>query len=214
MRNKEILRVPSTIKLIGIGIALWAAGTCAVHADVYGYVDAQGATYLTNTTPPQNYVLYAREPEVAQPATASASPPAVPAPSLQDGRYRQQVEQAARDSRIDAALIYAIIHAESAYKPAAVSRKGAIGLMQVMPQTAARYGTVNLLDPGQNISVGVKYLRTLGEIFNGDLKLVLAAYNAGEQVVMRYGNRIPPYPETIAYVARVTSLYQRYLRSS
>ena len=179
MSNKEILRMPSTIKLIGIGIALWAAGTCTVHADVYGYVDAQGATYLTNTTPPQNYVLYAREPEVAQPATAQRT--AVPAPSLQDGRYRQHVEQAARDSRIDAALIYAIIHAESAYRPAAVSRKGAIGLMQVMPQTAARYGAVNLLDPGQNISVGVKYLRTLGEIFNGDLKLVLAAYNAGEQ---------------------------------
>ena len=212
MRHKEILRVPSTIKLIGIGITLWAAGTCAVHADVYGYVDAQGATYLTNITPPQNYVLYAREPVAAQPATAQRT--AVPAASLQDGRYRQQVEQAARDSKIDAALIYAIIHAESAYRPAAVSRKGAIGLMQVMPQTAARYGTVNLLDPGQNISVGVKYLRTLGEIFNGDLKLVLAAYNAGEQVVMRYGNQIPPYPETIAYVARVTSLYRRYLQSS
>ena len=212
--TRDIHRVFSTIKLIGIVIAAWAAGACAVRADVYGYVDARGAVYLTNTPAPQPYVLYAREPDTAPDLAAGAHAPAGPAVPAQDSRYRLQVEQAAREFQIDAALIYAIIQAESAYRPRAVSRKGAIGLMQVMPQTAARYGTVNLLDPGQNIYAGVKYLRTLGQLFNGNLELVLAAYNAGEQAVMRYGNRIPPYPETIVYVARVTSLYRRYQQSS
>ena len=97
---------------------------------------------------------------------------------------------------------------ESAYQPDAVSRAGAVGLMQLMPETARRYGVVDSTDPSQNIAGGTAYLRDLHEQFRGDLQLVLAAYNAGEEAVERFGRRIPSYDETQAYVARVVHLFR------
>jgi len=124
------------------------------------------------------------------------------------------IEAAAQASQLEPALIHAVIAAESGYNPSALSPKGAVGLMQLMPQTAKRYSVTNPLDPLQNIQGGARYLRDLLRMFNNDLKLALAAYNAGENAVMKYGNRIPPFPETLAYVPRVLSYYRMYRANS
>ncbi len=110
--------------------------------------------------------------------------------------------------------MHAVIVAESNYKSAAISAKGAVGLMQVLPETGARYGVLRgtLLKPEPNIRTGTRYLVELLQLFNGNLELALAGYNAGEYAVIRYGHRIPPFAETRAYVARVLRIY-RDLRS-
>jgi soluble lytic murein transglycosylase-like protein len=107
-----------------------------------------------------------------------------------------------------------VISAESGYNPFARSRKGATGLMQLMPETARRYGARNLLDPAQNIHAGARYLRDLMDLFDDDLHLVLAAYNAGENAVLRAGMQIPPYSETMTYVPRVITYYRQYRKTS
>jgi soluble lytic murein transglycosylase-like protein len=103
-----------------------------------------------------------------------------------------------------------VITVESGYNPSAVSRAGAVGLMQLMPETAKRYNVTNRHDPEQNIHAGAQYLSDLLRMFDNNLQLAIAAYNAGEQAVMKYGNRIPPYRETLAYVPKVMSFYKRY----
>jgi soluble lytic murein transglycosylase-like protein len=108
---------------------------------------------------------------------------------------------------VDPYLIYCVMHQESSFRNGAVSHKGAQGLMQLMPGTAARYGVTNPYDPAQNIMGGTRYLRDLMRLFNGRVDLVLAGYNAGEGAVMKYGYRVPPYRETQNYVARIGSRY-------
>jgi soluble lytic murein transglycosylase-like protein len=129
-------------------------------------------------------------------------------------RYQAQIARAAREAQVDPRLMHAVITVESGYNPTAVSPKGASGLMQLMPDTARRYGATNLFDPGQNLRAGAQYLRDLLELFSDDLNLVLAAYNAGENAVHRYGNRIPPYAETQAYVPRVLQHYDSLRRET
>ena len=118
-------------------------------------------------------------------------------------RYAPLIAREAARHGIDAALVHAVIRAESAYHPRARSSAGACGLMQLMPATARRFGVRDIWDPAENIRGGVAYLRVLLDRFEGDIHLVLAAYNAGEGAVAKYGNRIPPYPETRTYVRRV-----------
>ncbi len=108
---------------------------------------------------------------------------------------------------IDPVLIYALMHQESSFKRGAVSIKGARGLMQLMPGTAARFGVTNIFDPQQNIEGGTRYLRFLMNAFEGDIALTLAGYNAGEGAVLKYGRRVPPYRETQEYVRRITQRY-------
>jgi soluble lytic murein transglycosylase-like protein len=103
-------------------------------------------------------------------------------------------------------LLYAIMHQESTFKPRAISPKGARGLMQLMPGTASRFGVTNVFDPRQNIEGGARYMRFLLDLFNGDVPLALAGYNAGEGAVIKYGD-IPPYSETREYVRRITRRY-------
>jgi soluble lytic murein transglycosylase-like protein len=110
---------------------------------------------------------------------------------------------------IDPLLILAQMSQESSFRKNATSHKGASGLMQLMPATAARWGVKNIYSPQQNIEAGVKYMRWLMDKFGGDLKLALAAYNAGEGSVMKFGNQIPPYTETRNYVARITAHYDK-----
>ena len=117
------------------------------------------------------------------------------------------VEQTANRYRVDPGLVHAIIRVESGYDPKAVSSKGAMGLMQLVPATAQRYGVVNPFDPKQNLEGGVNYLKYLLDLFRGDLNLSLAAYNAGEHSVQRSGG-IPAFPETQDYVRKVTNIYQ------
>jgi soluble lytic murein transglycosylase-like protein len=116
------------------------------------------------------------------------------------------VEKAARRHDVDPQLVHAVIRQESGYDPFAVSSKGAMGLMQLMPATADRFGVQNIFDPAENVLGGVQYLRHLLDRYNGDPRLTLAAYNAGEGAVDRYGG-VPPYRETVDYVSKVRRLY-------
>lgn len=122
--------------------------------------------------------------------------------------YSEIVSRVAKNYGLDPELLHAVIQAESAYDPFAVSYKGAVGLMQLMPDTAARFGIWDLYDPEQNILGGARYLRELLGLFGSDVQLAVAAYNAGEGNVIKYGNRVPPFEETKLYVERVMSLYR------
>lgn len=116
------------------------------------------------------------------------------------------VDSGKRNS-VDPLLLYSIMHQESTFKPRAMSYKGARGLMQLMPGTAARFGVNSIWDPRQNIEGGTRYMRFLLDTFNGDVNLALAGYNAGEGAVMKYGYRVPPYSETQEYVRRISRRY-------
>src|SRR4029453_15290060 len=116
------------------------------------------------------------------------------------------VESGKRNS-VDPLLLYSIMHQESSFKPRAMSYKGARGLMQLMPPTAARFGVGNIWDPKQNIEGGARYMRFLLELFSGDVNLALAGYNAGEGAVIKYGYTVPPYSETQEYVRRIGRRY-------
>jgi soluble lytic murein transglycosylase-like protein len=124
-------------------------------------------------------------------------------------RYSAIINIASRANGVEGELVHAIIWAESSYNPNAVSPAGAAGLMQLMPETARSYGVRNVFDPAENIHAGVKIMRQLLAKFGGDPELALAAYNAGANAVIRAGNRIPPHPETEAYVPKVMDYYRR-----
>ena len=124
--------------------------------------------------------------------------------------YFREIQLAASAASLDPALVHAVVHVESGYRCRAVSPKGALGLMQVMPDTGARYGITNLRTIKTNLKAGTLYLRDLMQLFNNRLELVLAAYNAGEGAVMKYANRIPPYPETQGYVKAVMAKYDEW----
>jgi soluble lytic murein transglycosylase-like protein len=124
-------------------------------------------------------------------------------------RYSKMVDSACRANGVDGALVHALIRAESSYNPNAVSPAGASGLMQLMPETAKRYGVRDIFDPAQNINGGVKHLKELLVLFENDIELAIAAYNAGPNAVIRAGNRIPAYPQTAAYVPRVIEYYRQ-----
>lgn len=127
-------------------------------------------------------------------------------------KYEQEIETISRQFRIEPELVRSIIRVESAFNPSAISVKGAQGLMQLMPGTAQDLRVTNPFDPRENIRGGVTYLRYLLDLFEGDLVLALAAYNAGENAVLRYQG-VPPYPETMAYVEKVLALYDPSLGS-
>jgi soluble lytic murein transglycosylase-like protein len=117
------------------------------------------------------------------------------------------IVESGRRNSVDPLLLYSIMHQESTFKPRAMSNKGARGLMQLMPGTAARFGVNSIWDPQQNIEGGSRYMRFLLDKFEGDVNLALAGYNAGEGAVIKYGNQIPPYSETQEYVRRISKRY-------
>ena len=129
--------------------------------------------------------------------------------SLNTSAYASEIRAAAHEYGVEEAIVRAIIHAESAYRPNAVSRAGAQGLMQLIPATASRFGVANPFDPSQNIKGGVKYLAWLLKRYDSNLTLAAAGYNAGEGAVDKY-NGVPPYAETQRYVQRVGQLADRY----
>lgn len=125
-------------------------------------------------------------------------------------RFSALIDEAARNTALDPALVHAVITVESRYNPAARSVKGAIGLMQVLPETAARYGVADPgISPAENLRAGTRYLSYLMTLFDNQIELALAAYNAGEYAVLRHGHRIPPYRETQNYVPAVLAIYHR-----
>lgn len=184
-----------------------------VRGQVYSFVDASGVRNYTSVRP--RGVASSAVRTIAysyiQACYACGALPGVNFGSvrLNTEAYGIEIRTAARANGVEEALVRAIIHAESAYNPMALSRAGAQGLMQLMPGTARRFGVADAFNVGQNISGGVQYLAWLINRFNGDLTLVAAGYNAGEGAVARYGG-VPPYSETQRYVQRVAQLLQRY----
>lgn len=179
-----------------------------VAADIYTYTDASGIVHFSNVPDNKNYKIVV----ASQRDDGRSEPPRDQVRVGQAGksRFAPLVEAAARAYQVDAALLHAVISAESGYNPAAVSSKGAVGLMQLMPETARRYGVGNSFDPEQNIHGGTKYLSDLLQMFNNNIELAVAAYNAGENAVIRHGYSIPPYRETLAYVPKVMKLQKKY----
>ena len=217
----------NSLRFLILAAVLFLASGFA-RADVYGFVEKDGRVKILYTdTPPtdRRYQLYRkdRHGQSEQPkftltnanaATGSrfkAWPASQPS---QPSRFSSHILAAAKETKVDPALIHAVITVESGYNPSARSHAGAVGLMQLMPGTAERYGVTNRLDPAQNIHGGARYLRDLQVMFNNNTQLVLAAYNAGEQAVFKYGKKIPPYRETIAYVPKVLSHYNKAYRPS
>ena len=215
--------------LIALALALFGGNA---RANLWGYLDEQGAAHFATEKLDERYQLFFKgETNVDAAARAKAAAP----PTSEDfsrsrmyqyvtrhpnvAKFAPLIERDARLNGLDPALVKAVIAVESAFEPAAVSPKGALGLMQVTPDTGARYGVVadkgrsteqKLLDPAINLSIGTRYLRDLLVLFANDLGLALAAYNAGEQTVQYYKKSIPPFPETQEYVKLVRQFYALY----
>jgi soluble lytic murein transglycosylase-like protein len=179
-----------------------------VLADIYKYVDPNGVIHLSDRPLGKGYQRIVRTWKGWQPASSSAR-----YSNMNRKRYSPLIDRIAHAHQMDRALVHAVVTAESAYNPGAVSKAGAVGLMQLMPGTAERYGVTDRRSPAQNLHGGVRYLRDLLAMFQ-DLQLALAAYNAGENAVIRYGHKIPPYDETRQYVRRVLDYYRRYRSTS
>ncbi len=176
-------------------------------ANIYSFKDDNGVVHFSNLPHlDKRYKLVYRIPVSMQSRPNAWSPNGPKAVDI--SKLVPIIDDAARLHGLDPKLIHAVIRAESGYNPDALSSKGAVGLMQLIPATAQRYGVNNIHDPTENIFGGAHYLRDLLKMFNGDMELALAGYNAGENAVIRAGNRIPPYPETMAYVPKVMSFYK------
>jgi soluble lytic murein transglycosylase-like protein len=199
----------------------------AAFAELWGYVDEQGTAHFATQRLDERYQLFFRGRTSLDPPERDAARAALEASPLflrvlahpNVARFAPLIEHQARAHAVDPALVKAMIAVESAFEPAAVSPKGAVGLMQVMPDTGARYGLADdrrrtvaekLLDPTINVRIGIRYLRDLLLMFEHDVTLALAAYNAGEQSVREYGNRVPPFPETREYVVLVRRFRELY----
>lgn len=189
-------------------LAMLLAPFSAVRADIYTYTDAKGITHFSNVPDNKLYRLILETQRQGGDSPMRSRP--VQAILADKQRFAPLVEETARAYQVDSALLHAVITAESGYNPRAVSKKGAQGLMQLMPETARRYGVADSFDPAQNIRGGARYLRDLLQMFGNNMELAVAAYNAGEKAVANYGNRIPPYRETLAYVPKVMKLQRKY----
>ena len=194
----------------------------AACADLYGFVDERGVTHFSNYPVDSRYYLFRKDrkdadtsfpgsnlvitnvPRQSRPSRTIRVDPAHRA------RFASLIAETARRHRLSPALLHAVITVESGYNPSARSHKGAVGLMQLMPSTAKRYFVDDIWDPRQNVAGGARYLSDLLRMFNNDLGLALAAYNAGENAVVQHGNRIPPYAETRQYVPKVLQHYRLY----
>jgi len=198
--------IRGVLYIAAIGLGSGPAGIA--RADIYSFTGDDGTVSLSNVPADSRYTLMLATPGLS----ASTLPSAAKQQryNAKQQRFGPMIAEVAEAYRMDTALLHAVITAESGYNRDADSKKGALGLMQLMPDTARRYGVADPLDPLQNNHGGARYLRDLLQMFNRDLPLALAAYNAGENTVLRYGNRVPPYRETASYVPKVMKIYNRY----
>ena len=192
--------VPFRFGLLSAALVLGLVFPPLSFSEIYKYMDQDGVVHLSNV-PDARHNLVLREGWVRFRLGANFE------------EYEPLIWKAAEKYRVDYALVKAVIKAESNFNPSAVSRKGAKGLMQLMPGTAGVLGITDSFRPEDNIHGGVRYLRYLLDLFNGDLKLALAAYNAGEDAILRH-NGIPPYKETKTYIQRVLGLLENYREES
>ncbi len=194
-------------KSLGI-LMLWGVGSIA-QADIYVYQLPGGARIVADHPLSNRDYKLVRHSRTAKGAGTLVSSRTIAYAVTDPTAYDRLIRRTATAHQVDAALVKAVMHIESAFNPHAVSHKGAQGLMQLMPETAQRYGAYDLFDPVQNVRAGVKYLKDLQKLFKNNTRLVLAAYNAGENAVLRYKG-IPPYSETQDYVRKVIKVHQRY----
>ncbi len=177
----------------------------AADAQIFVYKDAYGRTFFSDTPQHDGFARYRPKSEYElHHASHSASPRGAVTRA-----YDPAIRRASREHGVSAALVKAVIAAESGFDPGAVSRKGAQGLMQLMPDTAKDLGVDDALDPWQNIDGGTRYLGQMIARFPNELSYAVAAYNAGPEAVTRHGG-VPPYEETRGYVSRVLRLYKKY----
>jgi len=201
IKNSKITLLLQSIFFIAVILLL--APAVPSHADIYKYEDEEGVLHLTNvpSNPRAKYVMILKEKRVHFPRVTDIR------------QYDHMITKAAGKFNLDVALIKAVIKAESNFNHKAVSRAGAKGLMQLMPQTASILKVDDVFHPGDNIEGGARYLRYLLNVYRGNLTLALAAYNAGEGAVAKYNYGVPPYRETQNYIRRVLALYESYSRS-
>jgi soluble lytic murein transglycosylase-like protein len=188
-----------------------AAMAGGARADVYSFIDPAGVAHFSNVPTDPRYQLLIASPSESAAASAKGKSTDWLARSAQ---YDGVISVAAKAATIQAELVRAVIVVESGFNPRAVSKKGAVGLMQLQPATARRYGVKNIYDPEQNVRAGARYLSDLLVRYGSNLELALAAYNAGEDAVERYGRRVPPFRETLAYVPSVMRVYQRLMEQA
>src|SRR4029078_5345155 len=194
-RTSRIIPYPIVVAQ-GVVMA-WLLTPVGLQAEIYQYISPNGTIALTNVPSDGRY----RKIEVESARFHSA---------LSEHELEPLIKRHSSQQQLHPALIRAVIKAESNFDPRAVSRAGAIGLMQLMPQTAVRLDVRDMFDPDENVGGGTKYLRQLLDRFHGNLPLALAAYNAGENVVDRY-QALPPFDETRQYVRKVLRYYRTFL---
>jgi len=183
---------------------LLLAATAGAHSRIYAYVDAQGLRHYTDVPDNDRYRLLILSPQ-DRTESGDRYDSVLLARATQ---YDAIIEKAALAASLEPNLLRAVIVVESGFNSHAVSKRGAVGLMQLMPATAMRFGILDPYDPRQNVHAGARYLKFLMDRFGQNLKLALAAYNAGEDAVDRSGGQIPPFTETRAYVPRVLKIYR------
>ena len=184
--------------------ALFVLSPLTGETRIYRYIDPNGRLMLTDTPKPKGYIPLVKTKEGWVPRYRYTLDP------KNRRKFSPYIRQAANRHHLPYHLVHAVITVESAYNEDAISHAGAQGLMQLMPATAKRFGVSDPFNPRQNINGGSRYLSYLINLFEGNYYLALAAYNAGENAVKRYGNRIPPYEETQNYVQKVMRYYKKY----
>lgn len=194
--------LPSIILMIGV--------SSSALADIYKYVDQYGRVTLTDR--PKND-KFKRLVKTWKGWEEAKSQIALNDFAKNKKKYSSTINYYADRYQLPQSLLHAVVTAESAYDANAISRAGAVGLMQLMPETAKRYGVSNRRNPADNLNGGTRYLRDLLQRFDNNLILALAAYNAGEGAVKKYGNKVPPYKETRNYINKVISYYKKYRKS-
>jgi soluble lytic murein transglycosylase-like protein len=196
-----------------LGVALCATATAqAKETSIYLSSDASGhsITYSDHPINKSSRVIAVFDGNQLWPRSGNG-PVTLAQLTARRAELEPMVQRIASSHGLRAALLKAVIEVESGFDARAYSAKGAVGLMQVMPATAARYGTFDLYSPEQNVDVGARYLRDLLNMFDGNVRLAVAAYNAGENAVIRSGRQVPAYPETMRYVPMVLERYNRFL---
>ena len=233
-KSGRLARLRTGLRLAGAQLLLagagWLAFAPAAHADLWAYVDEFGITHFAAEALDERYKLFfkgerydstqlgLRPDTAAQGLTARTRMQSFFEVSPRYKSVRPHLQKAAERTGVEYELLKAVIAVESGFDPGAISPKGAVGLMQLMPATAERFGVAasksrsmqeQLADPAVNIPAGARYLSYLMKLFPERLDLVLAAYNAGEGAVQKFGKAIPPYKETMNYVKAVTGIYEQ-----
>ncbi|KVA08671.1 lytic transglycosylase domain-containing protein [Burkholderia ubonensis] len=210
MRHRLSSRLGNAVVAACVGLgAAWPCGACA---EIFGAVTSNGVIVLTNEPGKAGLKVIVAGPPAAGPDAQRAS--SKPADGAVLSRFADVIEEASHAFRVRPELLRAVIDVESGYNPKAVSDKGALGLMQLMPDTARRFSRGDMLNPRENVLAGAQYLRFLLDLFKENVELTLAAYNAGESAVIRAGYRIPAFAQTRLYVPRVLARYKQLLAAN